>query len=180
MDGRHRDQNGHSQNVSGKHYGKPRRYIIIRTAEKEYYQTRFTESRNNIIKSWKIIRDVINNRKNATKTVTFRINEHDFTDQHKIAEKFNEFYVNIGPTLASKIPAGRYDPITYIKNGTTNSIYLRPVNEEEVSNILKDMKNSSPGWDCISPSIIKKTSILLYCWFIYTTYLSCMACSQMN
>ena len=43
------------------------------------------------------------------------------------------------------------------KNGTTNSIYLRPVNEEEVSNILKDMINSSAGWDCISPSIIKKT-----------------------
>ena len=49
---------------------------------------------------------------NATKTVIFRINEHDITDQHKIAEKFNEFYVNIGPTLASKIPAGRCDPIT--------------------------------------------------------------------
>ena len=130
---------------------------IIKTAEQEYYQTRFTESRNNIIKSWKIIRDVINNRKNATKTATFRINEHDICDQHKITEKFNEFYVNIGPTLASKIPAGRYDPITYIKNGTTNSIYLRPVNEEGVSNILKDMKNSSAGWDCISPSIIKKT-----------------------
>ena len=79
------------------------------------------------------------------------------TDQQKIAEKFNEFYVNIGPTLSSKIPAGRCDPISYINNGTTNSIYLRPVNEEEVSNILKDMKNSSAGWDCISPSIIKKT-----------------------
>ena len=26
VDGRHRDQNGHSQNISGKHYGKPRRY----------------------------------------------------------------------------------------------------------------------------------------------------------
>ena len=59
-----------------------------------------------------MIRDVINKRKNATKTVTFRINEHDIIDQHKIAEKFNEFYVNIGPTLASKIPAGRCDPMT--------------------------------------------------------------------
>ena len=130
---------------------------IIRTAEKEYYQKRFTESRNNIIKSWKNIRDVINNRKNATKTVTFRINEHDITDQHKIAEKSSDFFVNIGPTLASKIPAGRCDPITYIKIGTTNYFYLRPVSEEEVSNILKDMKNSNAGWDCISPIIIKKT-----------------------
>ena len=58
---------------------------IIRTAEKEYYQTRFNESRNDIIKSWKIIRDVISNRKNATKTVTFRINEHDISD-HRSAK----------------------------------------------------------------------------------------------
>ena len=130
---------------------------IMRTTEKEYYEKLFTESRNNIVKSWKIIRDVINKRKNTTKTVSFRINEHDITDQQTIAEKFNEFYVNIGPTLASKIPTGRCDPISYIKNGTRNSIFLHPVNEEEVSNILKDMKNSSAGWDCISPHIVKKT-----------------------
>ena len=97
------------------------------------------------------------NRRNATKISTFRINEHDITDQHKIAEKFNEFYVNIGPTLASKIPTGRCDPITYFKNGTTNFINcVLLMRREEVSNILKDMKSSSIGRDFISPSIIKK------------------------
>ena len=95
------------------------------------------------MKHWKIIKDVINKRQNATKTATFRISEHDITDQQKIAEKFKEFYVKIGPTLANKIPAGRRDHITYIKNGTTNYIYLRTVNEEEIINILKDMKNLS-------------------------------------
>ena len=112
---------------------------IIRTTEKEYYEKLFTESRNNIVKSWKIIRDVINKRNNTTKTASFRINEHDIADQQTIAEKFNEFYVNIGPTT------GRCDPISYIKNGTRNSIFLHPVNEEEVSNILKDMKNQALG-----------------------------------
>ena len=63
----------------------------------------------------------------------------------------------IWPEFASKIPTGRCDPISNIKNGTRNSIFLHPVNEEEVSNILKDMKNSSAGWDCISPHIVKKT-----------------------
>ena len=75
----------------------------------------------------------------------------------QLLKSFNDFYVNIGPTLASQIPTGTCDPITYIKNGTRNSIFLHPVNEEEVSNILKDMKNSSAWWDCISPNIVKKT-----------------------
>ena len=51
----------------------------------------------------------------------------NITDQQKITDKFNEFSVNIGPTLASKIPASRCDPFTYVKNGTIHSI--RPVKE---------------------------------------------------
>ena len=75
---------------------------MIRTSEKEYNEKLSPESRNNIVKHWKIIIDVINKRQNATKTVTFRISEHDITDQQKIAEKFTELYVNIGPSLAKK------------------------------------------------------------------------------
>ena len=90
----------------------------IRTTEKEYCIKSFTECRNNIVNSWKTIRDVINKRNTTTKTASFRINEHDITDQQTFAEKFNECYVNIGPTLASKIPTDRCDPINSIKNGT--------------------------------------------------------------
>ena len=113
------------------------------------------KKRNNIVKSWKIIQDVINKRNKTTKTASFRISEHDITGQQTIAQKFNEFYVNIGQTLASKIPTGRCDSISYIKNGTMSSIFLHPVIEEEVTNILKDKKNPSAGWDCISPYIVK-------------------------
>ena len=55
------------------------------------------------------------------------------------------------------IPPGKCEPINYIKNGISNSIFIRPVNENEVVAILKEMKNSSPGWDCISPKIVKQT-----------------------
>ena len=82
-----------------------------------------------IVKSWRIIRDVFNKRNNITKTASFRSSEHDITDQQTIAETFNEFYVNIGPTPASKIRTGRCDPISYIMNGTRNSIFLHPVSE---------------------------------------------------
>ena len=33
-----------------------------------------------IVKSWKIIRDAINERNDTTKTASFRSNEHDITD----------------------------------------------------------------------------------------------------
>ena len=140
-------------------YNSYKQYLqrITRKAERDYYDTIFQENKSDIVKSWKIIRNIINNKKNSNKNEIFRIDNEDVTDEQTIANKFNAFYVNIGPTLARNIPSGNCEPINYIKKGIANSIFIRPVNETEVVAILKDMKNSSPGWDCISPKIVKQT-----------------------
>ena len=104
-----------------------------------------------------MIRNIINTKKNSNRNEIFRIDNEDITDKQTIANKFNAFYVNIGPTLARNIPSGNCEPINYIKKGIANSIFIRPVNENEVVTILKYMKNSSPGWDCISPKMVKQT-----------------------
>ena len=91
---------------------------IIRTGEVEYYEKLSRESRSNIIKSGKIVRAVINKRINSTKTVT--VYTWHYRSTKDCPEKLNEFYLIIGPTLASQIPPCRCDPMTYIKNGTTN------------------------------------------------------------
>ena len=68
---------------------------------------------------------------------TFHIENKDLNDWQIIANKFNEFYVNIGPTLTRNIPSGKCDPITYIKKGIPHYIFRRPGNETEVVTILK-------------------------------------------
>ena len=140
-------------------YNEYKKYLqrVCRKAEKDYYDNLFNENKNDIVKSWKIIRNIINSKKNSHINETFHIENKDVNDKEIIANKFNEFYVNIGPTLARNIPSGRCEPISYIKNGIVNSIFLRSVNENEVVTILKDMKSSSPGWDDISPRIVKQT-----------------------
>ena len=140
-------------------YNSYKKYLqrICRKAEKDYYDNLFQDNKNDIVKSWKIIRSIINNKKNSNRNEIFHIENVDVTDKQTIANKFNEFYVNIGPTLARNIPPGKCEPISYIKNGISNSIFIRPVNENEVVAILKEMKNSSPGWDCISPKIVNQT-----------------------
>ena len=130
---------------------------VCRKAEKDYYDNLFQENKNDIVKSWKIIRSIINNKKNSNRNEIFHIENADVTDKQTIANKFNEFYVNIEARLARNIPPGKCEPINYIKIGISNSIFIHPVNESEVVAILKEMKNSSPGWDCISPKIVKQT-----------------------
>ena len=67
-----------------------------------------------------IIRNIINSKKNSHINETFHIENKDVNDKEIIANKFNEFYVNIGPTLARNIPSGSCEPISYIKNGIVN------------------------------------------------------------
>ena len=69
--------------------------------------------------------------KNTLKTVIgkTKINENclpkkialenkEITDQKTIAEKFNEFYVNVGPNLASKIPQNNNNYKSYLPDIT--------------------------------------------------------------
>ena len=140
-------------------YNEYKKYLqrVCRKAEKDCYDNLFNENKNDIVKSWKIIRNIINSKKKSHINETFHNENKGVNDKGIIANKFNEFYVNIGPTLARNIPSGRCESISYIKNGIVNSIFLRSVNENEVVTILKGMKSSSPGWDDISPRIVKQT-----------------------
>ena len=74
-----------------------------------------------------------------------------------MANNFNDFFVNVGPTLASKIPNNGVDPLSYMNTRNENSIFLEPVNATEVSKIIKEIRSASPGWDDIHAKIVKKT-----------------------
>ena len=102
---------------------------IIRVDEKGHYEKMFGENRDNIAKSWKLIRNIINNKKCNRNNGEFHINNSKIADKTIIPEKINAFYVNIEPSFTSKIPTGKCDPISYIRNGVHSTILLRPVKE---------------------------------------------------
>ena len=53
------------------------------------------------------------------------------TDGNQIVNLFNDFFINIGPTLANQIPKSDISPNYYLKNANVNTLYLEPVNKEE-------------------------------------------------
>ena len=77
---------------------------------------------------------------------------------HSIANKFNNYFINVGSTLANNIPTTDTDPIWYLRNNYINSFYFSPVVEQDIVGILKSLKNSSPGWDQIHPKVLKFVS----------------------
>ena len=106
-------------------------------------------------KSWDVIRKVINRNKGKQVTSQFKYKDTIINDKQLIANKFNDYFINVGPSLAKDIPKSNKTPHHYLKNRIIESIYLTPVIEEEVTKIISRFKDSAAGWDDMKPSVIK-------------------------
>ena len=63
-----------------------------------------------------------------------------------IANMFNEFYINVGPKLASEIDVNNVDIQYdyYLKDlNITESMFIKPSTEEEVSKIISSFKSKN-------------------------------------
>ena len=47
-----------------------------------------------------------------------------------IADKFNDYFENIGPTLAKKIPNEQLQPLSYLRGNYHDSLYAYPVSDQ--------------------------------------------------
>ena len=72
-----------------------------------------------------------------------------------ISDKFNNFFVNVGTTLAKNIPLSNESPTEYMITNTTDLFILDPVSENEVLKIVSNFKDSSAGWDELKPLMMK-------------------------
>ena len=117
----------------------------MKKAERDHYDVLFRLNKDNLKKTWAIIKVVINKTKIKTTGNKFLINNKVITNTEEIACSFNSFYVNIGPNLASKILKTSKDLVSYIAKQNPESIFLNNVTENEVIKIINALKISSPG-----------------------------------
>ena len=71
--------------------------------EKEYYTSKFESYTCNIKKTWQVIKNIFNKNGISATAQSFNLNNKVTSDKEEIVNKFNEYFVNIGPTLADKI-----------------------------------------------------------------------------
>ena len=71
--------------------------------------------KGNVKQTWKLIGTLVK-RKTKGETLPTRIthNTRTFRQEKDIAELFNNFFVNIGPTLAKEIKSDHTDPLQFI------------------------------------------------------------------
>ena len=72
------------------------------SAERKYYQELLLIHKSNVKKSWNMMKSFINKRKQRQICNKFNYNGKIIEDENLIANKFNDFFINIGPELAKQ------------------------------------------------------------------------------
>ena len=78
------------------------------------------------------------------------------THPNEISNRFCSYYTNVGHEFAAKIPPSKNSSMSYMKGNFAQSLFFEPVDEDEVSKILKRLKpKKSTGYDNISAQLLK-------------------------
>lgn len=131
----------------------------IKEVKKNYYHNCFERFKNDLQKTWKTIKDILSSSKCKSKFPEyFIINNSKVHEKETIAEEFNNFFVNTGPTLASNIRTPAHKSYKdYISNTYTQSFCFKTITSNTLSNIINKLHSkSSTGFDKISTILLKK------------------------
>ena len=118
----------------------------MRQAKKEYYNKRLEENKNNLKGTWKILNQVIGNKKASTDLPTYFTNDNKIIENmNEVVNEFNYFFVNVGPILANAIPQqdGQNNGGREGGSKIMHSMYLGEVSENEIKSILAKSKNKT-------------------------------------
>ena len=141
-------------------YKSARNIVIskLRNAERKHYDDeQFDLYGNDNHKKWNVIKENIakEDRSSIMKS-EFIIDNDSTTNPVTIATSFNDFFVNVGKSLADNIES-IIDPLKYIANNV-HSINTIEITEYKIMNIISAMKNSAAGFDELPAFIMKQCS----------------------
>ena len=78
---------------------------LQRKAERNYYKEQLEINEHDLRKSWNVIKDIIGKegKNKQNKSAEFIIDNKTSTDSYEIANHFNNYFLNVGTNLTSKI-----------------------------------------------------------------------------
>ena len=130
---------------------------LLRISERQHFHNLLEENKNNVKKTWIVLKDIIGKKKSKILQNKFTIGNNIINNKNQISEGFNDYFTNIGKSLEKNIPRSNIDPLQFIHFNNSDSIFVSPVSELEVKNLIQNLRNSSCGYDGIHAKIIKKT-----------------------
>ena len=108
----------------------------MRKAERLPDQNLLEINKYNIVKNWRVLKDIIGKKKNPSNCDTFIISKNTTSDKQKFAYRFNNYFVNVGPDLANKIEVDTIGKsaigASCIDKRNTSFIFITPTSNDEI------------------------------------------------
>ena len=128
---------------------------------KKNYNTKLLElNKGNLKETWKLLNSIINTKKKTMQVGNeFENKGESITGDEYIANGFNNYFVNVGPSLADNIPATDTQFSQYLSASTNvkNSLFLNPVTDVDIIQLVAKVKpKKSKGHDELDMCLIKK------------------------
>ena len=109
---------------------------VIAHAKRVYYQQRLSANQHNMKKTWQTLKEVIGKQRCNQMLSSITIRDEVCTDPNRIADEFNDYFASVGPDLERQIPIANTDPRHYLTGDFSDSFFLAPTTQFEVSTCL--------------------------------------------
>lgn len=136
---------------------------VLKLSKKNFFSNKFQEASNNVKETWKVLNMLLNKANNTSIIKEVIQNGTSYTTPLDIANKLNEYFINIGRNIQASIKTN-ISYTTYLKKikSPPQSFALWDATREEVINILKNLKpKQSRGHDGLSMKMLKSLADIL-------------------
>lgn len=130
----------------------------IRNAKKSYYEHIFEKYKNDNKKTWQLINNILKKSDNKNNFPDFfKDNKRIITDKTQIANKFNEYFINIGETIANDIKGNNQKSYKdYLNKHENIKFHFKPIDDKTVIKTITNLSTKdSYGIDGISTNLLK-------------------------
>ena len=135
-----------------------------RKSKIDYFQKYFETNKTNMKMLWSGIRSIVNMKTKSQLSQILHLlgNGKQVDDPIKMADMFNNYFVNVGGNIDKSIPRTKKSPMDYLRNRIPNSICLAPVTEREIEIIIESLNQKK----AIGPYNIPVFPLKILCRYI--------------
>jgi exonuclease III len=112
----------------------------VRTAKKVYLRNKLYQALGDSKRTWQVIKESLNIPPKQNNVPKIVVNEISITDDILIANKFNEYFSNIGPALADSLPLTNHNFEDYLPPPAERSFFMIPITELTMLNYILSTK----------------------------------------
>ena len=132
---------------------------MINTAKNKYFKTKLENCKNDMKTTWKFINTLISNKSNKCFS-EYMLDENGtkIYDKLKIANKFNEYFINTAKLIEPSIPISNNISFeNYLTREISTEFKFNLINVSDLNKIVQEINpKQSKGVDNTSSCILKK------------------------